>query len=337
MDYTSKRTNKTLNLGTFIKDLQGYLQFDLLTSLKRLEARKIKTAEPGQPGLLFLGYFKNHQPGQLYVIDNSPRSYYHQLNRELKKKLLMSVQHLKIPVFIFCGKKPERPEIRLFEKYNFPVLFTPISRKDVSSKIERYLNFFFAEKKSVHGVLMDIFGVGLLIRGESGIGKSEVALDLLDKRHRLISDDLVILHKQEDFIIGYGRTSHFSFHVEARGVGLIDIRNLFGIKSIRMKKRVEVIVELVKGDMIDFKTFDRLRLEPSFENIFNVEIPKYTIPVTYSKNLANIVEVIALSHIANIMGENPVATINRKIAESSGKREKGDAFIDKLDFIIDNE
>jgi HPr kinase/phosphorylase len=183
---------------------------------------------------------------------------------------------------------------------------------------------------------MDVLGIGILIKGKSGIGKSEVALDLLERKHRLVADDLVVAHRRSEFLIGYSLDSPYSHYIEARGIGLIDIRSLFGIQSIRHKKRIEILIELIKGDDIDYKEFDRIRVKSLYEKILGIKIPKYIIPVTYSKNLANLIEVIALAHIANIMGESPINSINESIAKSP-KSKVNTSYIDTFYFISDNE
>ena len=337
MASTSKKTNEGITVKTFLKDLQGFLFLEDLTKTPHGLSRKIRVSEFGQLGLLFLKYFKNVQKGQMYIIENDRRSYYSNLSFPEKDKFLASVQDLRIPTIIICGKRLPKREIDLFKKYHITLLYSAASRRETIQKVERYLNFVFAAKAHVHGVLMDIYGVGILIKGESGIGKSEVALELLADSHRLVADDLVVIHKQYEFLIGYGMNSPFSYHVEARGVGLIDVKTLFGVQSIRHKKRVEIIVEFVKGEDIDYQKFDRLRMDIQFERLLGIKIPKYTIPVTSSKNLANIIELIGLSHVANIMGENPINTINEKLSMKKKQGKKDLSYIDSFYFIADNE
>ncbi len=334
MDYTYKiNNNNGVTIKQFIADLQGYETLEDLTMLKGVGKRRIKFPEFGSLGLLFLKFFKNHVSGQIYLLENRKTSYFYSMTYEDKKSFLESIKYLKIPLFIVCGHKPLKRDIALFREYNSPLYFTKDKRKDARDKIERYLNFIFSKKVSIHGVLMDVFGIGILIRGKSGIGKSELAIDLLEKRHRLVADDLVIVHKNGEFITGYGlNNSPFAFHIEARGVGLINVKNLFGVESIRVKKRVEIIVDLVSGDKIDNSNFDRIRVKPQFENILGIELQKYTIPVTYSKNLANLIEVIALTHIANIMGQGTMDTLNKDIVKNEKKQ-----VIDKYFFIADDE
>ena len=333
MGSTYKINNNGVTIKQFISDLAGYVTLEDLTKLQGAGKRRIKFPEFGSLGLLYLKFFKNHIPGQIYLLENKKNSYFYSLTYNDKKVFLESIKFLSIPMFIVSGIKPLKRDIALFKIYNIPLFYSRLGRKDTKDKIERYLNFMFAKKISLHGVLMDVFGVGVLIRGKSGIGKSELAIDLLEKRHRLVADDLVIIHRNGDFIIGYGlNNSPFAFHIEARGVGLINVKNLFGVESIRVKKRVEIIVELISGDKVDPKNFDRIRVKPQFEKILELEIPKYTLPVIYSKNLANLIEVIALNHIATIMGQGTMDTINEDVDKSQKKR-----VIDKYFFIADDE
>ncbi|MCD6578641.1 HPr(Ser) kinase/phosphatase [bacterium] len=334
MDYLYKiNNNNGITIKQFVSDLEGYETLEDLTKTSGTGKRRIRYPEFGSLGLLFLKFFKNHVSGQIYLLENRKNSYFYSLSFEEKKRFLESIKHLNVPLFVICGHKPLKRDVSLFREYNFPLYYTRDKRKDARDKIERYLNFIFAKKISIHGVLMDVFGIGILIRGKSGIGKSELAIDLLEKRHRLVADDLVIVHRNGEFITGYGlNNSPFAFHIEARGVGLINIKNLFGVEAIRVKKRVEIIIDLVSGDKIDNANFDRIRVKPQFENLLDLEIPKYTIPVTYSKNLANLIEVVALTHIATIMGQGAVDAINENINKSQKKQ-----VIDKYFFIADDE
>ena len=176
-----------------------------------------------------------------------------------------------------------------------------------------FLHDRFAEALSLHGVLMDVFGVGILISGISGIGKSECALDLIERRHRLVADDLVIAKKISGMIIGGSLSGPLKFHLEVRGVGIIDVKKLFGICSVRNRKRIEVIVELVEPK--DALNDDRSGINQQFKSVLNVDIPLIKLPISSVSNIAKTVEVIAMRHLGDQMAECKLDEFNQKLIE----------------------
>jgi HPr kinase/phosphorylase len=193
------------------------------------------------------------------------------------------------------------------------IFSTPFSTTRVTHLLGEYMETKFAPKVSVHGSLVDVYGMGILITGRSGIGKSEIALDLVERGHRLVADDLIIITKKaEDVLIGAGR--EISEHmIEVRGVGLIDVRRIFGVRGIRMQKRVEVEVHLV--DWEKTMEYERLGLEEKATNILDVELPQIVLPINPGKNITVIAETIAMNHLLKISGYHASKEFNKRLKE----------------------
>jgi len=175
------------------------------------------------------------------------------------------------------------------------------------------LDIIFAPSITVHGTLVDVYGVGLLYSGKSGIGKSEIALDLVERGHRLVADDVIkIIRKAPDLIVGTG-SELLGHHMEVRGMGIIDVEKLFGIRAVRLQKRIELEAHLTLwSDDLDY---ERLGIEDHFTNILGVQIPQIEIPISPGKNITVISEVIAMNHMLKVYGENSAAEFSRRLNE----------------------
>jgi HPr kinase/phosphorylase len=211
------------------------------------------------------------------------------------------------------GIVPPRELLEIAGETKIPVLSTRLSTSELMKRLSVFLDTFFAPSVSKHGTLVDVYGVGLLYTGKSGIGKSECALDLVERGHRLVADDVVkIARKTENTIIG-GGDEFLGHHMEVRGIGIIDIEKLFGIRAIRMQKRVEVEVRLTYWD--DDATYERLGVEEHYTTILGVEIPVVTIPISPGKNITVISEVIAMNHMLKVYGESPAVQLSKRLTE----------------------
>jgi len=205
---------------------------------------------------------------------------------------------------------------------------TPMDTTPFIHALSAFIDYRLAPKDFVNGELVDVFGVGLLITGDSGIGKSECALDLVDRGHRLIADDLVkVLRRGTGIVMGYSaaRTSELAHHIEIRGVGIVDVYSLYGVRAIRIQKRIEVEVKLVhwKPGM----DYERTGIEEKLTDILGVRIPRVTIPVIPGKNLALVLEVIAKNHILKVFGYEPAKVFDDALTSVMSKSPKIDPFI----------
>jgi HPr kinase/phosphorylase len=218
----------------------------------------------------------------------------------------------------------EIPELLLqgADEKGIPLFRTHLRSFDFIERITKYLEEKLASNSSIHGVLMDVFGVGILILGKSGIGKSECALDLILRGHRLVADDMVYIQKQSPpALIGSG-FDVIQHHMEIRGLGIINIRSLFGVEAIRERKKIELVLELMEWDT--HREYDRLGFEEEKYPILGVELPMLRIPVTPARNLTTIIEVAARNHLLKVMGYNSALEFEkkllRKMEESGGNK-----------------
>ncbi|MFQ5453940.1 MAG: HPr(Ser) kinase/phosphatase, partial [Candidatus Zixiibacteriota bacterium] len=208
--------------------------------------------------------------------------------------------------------------IEASDKYETSVFSSRLTTAELSNRLSAYLDHIFAPSINVHGTLVDVYGVGLLYTGKSGIGKSEVALDLVERGHRLVVDDVVkIIRTAPDVIIGTG-SELLGHHMEIRGVGIIDIEELFGIRSIRLQKRIEVEVNLTFWS--ETEDYERLGVEDKKTSILGVHIPVIKVPISPGKNITVISEVIAMNHMLKVYGENSAVEFTKKLSQTLSRQ-----------------
>ncbi|MCI0530906.1 MAG: HPr(Ser) kinase/phosphatase, partial [candidate division Zixibacteria bacterium] len=216
------------------------------------------------------------------------------------------------------GIDPPEELIELANKRGVPVLQTQLTTTEFISRLAAYLDNYFSPSVTNHGTLMDVYGVGLLYTGKSGIGKSECALDLVERGHRLVADDMVKIRRTAPEVLVGSGTELLGHHMEIRGLGIIDIEKLFGIRSIRLQKRIEVEVRLVAWE--DTHDYERLGIEDQFTRILGVEMPVVTVPLSPGKNITVISEVIAMTHMLKVYGQNPAAEFSRRLTEELARK-----------------
>jgi len=234
------------------------------------------------------------------------------LRPEEKRACLESFFSQGVPA-AFVTKGQEIPDllIEIATRHDVPVFRTALSTKAFFRRLKPYLQLALAPSTSVHGSLADVYGVGLLFVGSSGIGKSECVLDLVERGHRLVADDLILVSQRgRDLLIGQGHELQ-QHHMEIRGVGIIDVKALFGIRAIRLQKRIEVVVQLEEWD--DMTSYDRTGLDPQEAEILGVRLPKVTIPLNPGKNITVISEVVAMNHLLKFAGVNSAELFDREI------------------------
>jgi len=213
-----------------------------------------------------------------------------------------------------------RPIMDLIRERKFPLIRSALTAVEFISELSHHLEKAFSPRTEVHGTLVDVYGVGLMFTGRSGIGKSECALDLIERGHRLVADDIVeITRTPEEVLIGRYREV-LRHHLEIRGIGVIDVQAIFGIRSIRMQKRVEVEVQLQEWD--DSVDYERVGMENRFTEILGVNIPQVAVPLYPGKNITVISEVIALNFMLKVYGYDAAQVLNDRILETmrSSKR-----------------
>ncbi|HSJ08290.1 MAG TPA: HPr(Ser) kinase/phosphatase, partial [Longimicrobiales bacterium] len=258
-------------------------------------SREIEVPTLSSPGLVLAGFRERFLRGRLQVLGETEIRYIESLDDDRQREVVDAFLRLQMPA-LFVTKSLDVPAALLAgaSQHHVPVFRSTCRTADFYRRLQPYLEACFAPTMNAHGSLADVYGVGLLFVGRSGIGKSECVLDLVERGHRLVADDLVVVTRRgNDVLIGRGheRQQH---HMEIRGIGIIDIRALFGIRSIRQQKRIEVVVQLVDWD--DRTQYDRTGLETQETEMLGVALPKVVIPLNAGKNITVISEVVAMNH-----------------------------------------
>ncbi|MBW2059499.1 MAG: HPr(Ser) kinase/phosphatase [Deltaproteobacteria bacterium] len=303
------------------QDREYDLRLRLVGGAKGLR-KKIRLSQVQKLGLAVAGYTRFVQPFRVQVIGNTELSYLATLPPERRDEIIRKICGLRVACFIVT-KNLEIPPLLIqeSEKKRIPLFQTELGTLELIERITRFLEDKLAARTTIHGVLVDVFGVGVLIVGRSGIGKSECALDLVLKGHRFVADDLVLLYKTSPGAIFGCGTDPAEYHMEIRGLGIISIAKLFGVEAIRERKKVEVVVELIEWE--SSRDYDRLGFEDESYRLLEIDLPLVRIPVTPGRNVASIVEVAARNHILKAMGYHPAREFEKQLlAKMAGRRKR---------------
>jgi len=307
-----------LTVGKMYERLKDVLQLELLGSLKGLD-RLITTADASGPGMVLAGYVARFVEARIQVLGETEVTYVRSLAEDERTRILRLFMSYPIPC-VMVTKGLELPTGMETEakRAGVAILRSNLKTQEFYKRITPFLEAEFSPTTSLHGSLADVFGVGLLFTGASGIGKSECVLDLVERGHRLVADDLVLVTRRgADVLIGRGHElSHH--YMEIRGVGLIDIPKIFGIHAVRQQKRIEVIVVLEKWDAM--AAVDRTGLDGETTTILDVELPKITVPLNPGKNITVIAEVIAMNHLLRYSGVHAAESFNERLKDSMRKK-----------------
>jgi len=306
---------KAIAVRTLFEEKQSEFALELLAGESGLDERRIVTYDVFRPGLALAGYTKYFLTERIQIIGMTETSYLETLAPTQAQQAIKDVMSFEPPCFVVAKGLPV-PDFMLRDanERNIPILRTPMDTTPFIHRLTAYLEYKLAPEITLHGTLIDVDGVGMLLVGESGIGKSECALDLVERGHRLVADDRVlIVRRGEGILMGYGTepSDLLMHHLEVRGVGIVDIYSMYGIRSIRLQKRVEVQVELTAWTQ--GMTFERVGLEDGAAEILGVTIPAVKVPVVPGKNISVICEVIAMNHLLKIRGFHPARIFNEEL------------------------
>ncbi len=289
------------------------LELTLLTSSASLN-RTIHNAELNRPGLALTGFLDRFPNKRIQVLGETEMAYIGQIDKNRLADVATRIFDADVPMVIVAkGITPPIEFIQVADEFTTPVFSSRLTTSLLVQKLSAYLDHVFAPSTTVHGTLVDVYGVGLLYTGKSGIGKSEVALDLVERGHRLVADDIVkIVRVAPDVIMGTG-SDLLGHHMEIRGVGIIDVEELFGIRAIRLQKRIEVEVNLALWQ--EAEDYDRLGTENQLTTVLGVQIPIVKVPISPGKNITVISEVIAMNHMLKVYGENSAVEFAKKLSQ----------------------
>lgn len=281
---------------------------------------KVEQTDINRPALQLTGFFEHFPTDRVQVIGHVESTYLTTLDEGRKKYIYDQIFGANIPCMIFCrGIQPDEYILEAGNKYGVPVLVTNMTTSSFMAEIIRWLNVELAPCISIHGVLVDVYGEGVLIMGESGIGKSEAALELIKRGHRLVTDDVVEIRKVSDeTLIGTAPdiTRHF---IELRGIGIIDVKTLFGVESVKETQGIDMVIKL--EDWNKDKEYDRLGLEEQYTEFLGNKVVCHSIPIRPGRNLAIIVESAAVNHRQKKMGYNAAQELYRRVQANLVKHE----------------
>lgn len=283
---------------------------------------RLTVEDVARPGLQLVGYFDHFEPMRLQIMGNVEMSYLAKLSQQDRAVVFDRMFSYKFPALVISrGIEPDQLCLDMAKKHNVTVLCSPEATGAVVTNIISYLKAALAPRITRHGVLVEVYGEGILLMGDSGIGKSEAAVELLKRGHRLIADDAVEIRKMDNHQLVGTAPELIRNYIELRGIGIINVAKLFGMGAVRTENEINLVVNIVPWNTQE--VYDRLGLEEHYTEILGVKVPQYTIPITPGRNLAMILEVAAMNNRQKKLGYNSALEfteqINKHFDENVGK------------------
>ncbi len=320
----------SISVSELINDKTGDLKLSVITGKKGLENR-ITSINPYRPGLALSGYTDYFRNNTVQILGKTEIAFLDSITQKKRSRYLKNMFTFQMPCIIIARNiDPPRMLKIMCNRQNIPLLKSDMATTELLHSLTVYLNNQLAPSTTVHGTLVDIYGVGVLLVGNSGIGKSETALDLIDRGHRLVADDAVKIFKRGEHLLmgtGIAPDSALQYHMEVRGVGILDIAKMYGIRGVRLHKRVEMKVNLVEWSP-DLNV-ERTGIKEEVTNIIDVEIPLVQVPLVPGKNISVIIEVVALNHILKLSGYDTAKIFNSTLISLMQDRAKKLARLDE--------
>lgn len=285
-----------------------------------IDSIKISQTDVNRPALQLAGFFDYFDSDRVQVIGHVENAYMQKMEKDHGLGIMAKLLEYKVPCIVFCRSIEVSNElIALATKYGVPILRTAKTTSSFMAEVIRWLNVELAPRISIHGVLVDVYGEGLLIMGESGIGKSEAALELIKRGHRLVTDDVVEIKKvSDDTLIGTAPdiTRHF---IELRGIGIIDVKTLFGVESVKDTQSIDLVIKLEEWNKE--QEYDRLGLDEKYTEFLGNKVVCHSIPIRPGRNLAVICESAAVNYRQKKMGYNAARELYNRVTNNLKKKE----------------
>ena len=306
--------------GVTIAELVEKMNLKNVTAELDTEKTVLTHPDVNRPALQLAGFFDHFDNERVQIIGYVEQAYISQLEDEVKRSRYDQLLASKVPCIVYSrGMEPDEDMMELCNHYGVPCLVSEKTTSDLMAEVIRWLKVKRAPCISIHGVLVDVFGEGVLIMGESGIGKSEAALELIKRGHRLVTDDVVEIRKVSDeTLIGSAPdiTRHF---IELRGIGIIDVKTLFGVESVKDTQQIDMVIKL--EDWNKDKEYDRLGLEDQYTEFLGNKVVCHSIPIRPGRNLAIIVESASVNYRQKKMGYNAAQELYRRVQANLAKKE----------------
>jgi HPr kinase/phosphorylase len=265
-----------------------------------------------KPGLAFAGYYAYVKPGRVQIIGESETEYLKTLAEDERRERIERITSLPVPVFVITkGIAPLPGFLSACQRQELPVLSSTALSSTVIKSLSYFLEDHLVPSTSLHGVLLEVYGLGVLLIGESGVGKSESALDLITRGHSLVADDRVTVKRYPNGeLVGYSE-GPLRHHMELRGIGIINVQDLFGLASVRERTTIDLVVELEHWQ--DGRAYDRLGLDETLFNILDTPCPYIRMPVAMGRNVSILVEIAARNHVLKLQGHHSAREFARKL------------------------
>ena len=295
-----------------LKKLVNDFKLEIAHASTDFESIRITVEDVARPGLQLAGFFDHYEPMRLQVMGNVEMSYTGKLSSANRSAIFDRLFSYKFPALLIArGIHPHPEMLAMAKKHNITILLSPLPTSSIISSIITYLKDALAPRITRHGVLVEVYGEGILLIGDSGIGKSEAAIELLKRGHRLIADDAVEIHKVSASSLIGSAPALIRNYIELRGIGIINVAKLYGMGAVKLDNQIDLVVNIVHWNTQE--AYDRLGLEDQFTEILGVQIPMYTIPITPGRNLAVILEVAAMNNRQKKMGYNAALEFTEQI------------------------
>lgn len=300
-------------------------KMDLYNYLPEMELKghRIMISDVNRPALQLSGFFDHFEQSRVQIIGNVEYTYLQQLEAEKKERILREFMAYDIPCIIFCRNlQPDEAFLKIAMESNVPILGTKRRTSEYMAELIYTLSEYLAPCISIHGVLVDVYGEGILIMGESGIGKSEAALELIRRGHRLVTDDVVEIRKINEHLLIGTSPDITRYFIELRGIGIVDVKSLYGVECVKEKQPIDLVIKL--EDWKKENEYDRLGLEEEYTEFLGNKVVCHSLPIRPGRNLAVICEAAAVNHRQKKMGYNAAQELYRRVQENLTKSSDDD-------------
>lgn len=306
--------------GVKLAELVEKTGLEIISESRDYDQVILQEPNVNRPGLQLCGFMEAYPWARLQIIGKVEYIYITEMDPGLRYERVRGVLSYPIPALIYSYNQAITPDIlELADYYNKTVLRSPLPTTKLIAKLNEALEEMLAPKTCIHGGLLDVFGSGVLIRGKSGVGKSEAALNLVARGHRLVADDVVEIKRIDERLVG-ASPENIRHYMEIRGIGIIDVRHLYGVGSVKESTDIELVIDL--EDWNEDVEYDRLGLDQEYADILGIKVPKVVLPVKPGRSVAMIIEVATRNNRARSLGYNAAVTLNQRLIEESD-RENG--------------
>ena len=297
------------------------LHLEVIVKPEDYENMQVTSPEVNRPGLALAGFYEIFEPDRIQLIGKAEKRYLMGLEPSTRRLMLQQLVDAKPVAIIYSsGQELDEALVERAEKQQVPVLRTSMKTSPLMAALIGSLNNYLAPRITRHGGLVEVYGEGLLLLGDSGIGKSETAIELVKRGHRLIADDAVEIKRVSDKTLVGSAPEIIRHYIELRGIGIVDVRRIFGIGAVKETERIDLVIQL--ENWVEGKMYDRMGMDEEKVNILGIEIPAITIPVRPGRNLAIILEIAAMNNRQKKMGYNTAEEFNKRLMQQMGLGEE---------------